>query len=53
MGGVKMTYAAKWKIKGNPERFKLFKLKKTVQSHEKHLRRFAGDKLLYYDVTEL
>lgn len=46
------TFIATWHVKGNPPRQKRFKLKKTQQDHEKHLRRFAGDKLLYYNVVE-
>lgn len=48
-----MPYLAQWKIKRNPVGKKVYKLKKTMEAHHKHLEKFAGSKLLYYKFEEI
>lgn len=46
-------WLAQWHVEGNPEREAIFKLEKTLNSFRKHLENFAGDKLKYFEVTQL
>lgn len=46
-------YLARWHVTGNPEKEQLFKLEKTLLDYKKHLERFAGDKLEYFEYDEL
>ena len=44
---------ASWQIKDNPAREQLFVLRATAEKYKEHLTRFAGDKLIYFNIEEL
>ena len=48
-----MVWLAQWQVKDNDEHEAIFKLEKTLNSFKKHLDTFAGDKLLYFEVTDI